>query len=116
VKPRSISDTAIITAIVLPLARGFKAEFKKLRQRQSLEFTSLTTAVAVDNTNKVKIALGGVDPKVVVVEGTTDDDKDELISRCIKGARAVNNDMFTRDYRREMISVYLSNSFKELGF
>ena len=116
VNPRKISDTAIITAILLPVSRDFKAKFKKLRQRKSLEFTSLTTAVSVDNTNKVKIALGGVDPKVVVVEGSIDDDKNELISKSIKRARAINNDMSTRTYRREMIKVYLTNSFKELGF
>jgi len=115
VNPRKISDTAIITTILLPLSRDFKATFKKLRQRKSLEFTSLTTAVSIDNTDRVKIALGGVDPKVVVVEGTTDDDKEVFISKCIKGARAINNDMFTRTYRREMIKVYLTSSFLELG-
>ena len=116
VSPRKISDTAIITDILLPVSRDFKAIFKKLRLRKSLEFTSLTSAVSVDNTNKVKIALGGVDPKVVVVKGTISDDKEVLISKCIKGARTVNTDMFSRTYRREMIKVYLTNSFKELGF
>lgn len=116
VKPRSISETAIISGILVPLGRGFKVIFNKLRQRQSLEFTSLTTAVSVDKGGKVKIALGGVDPKVVVVEGNIKDDREALMTKCIKGARAVDNDMFTRDYRREMIKVYLTNSFKELGF
>jgi 4-hydroxybenzoyl-CoA reductase subunit beta len=115
VKPRNIAETAIISGILVPLTREFRVVFKKLRERQSLEFTSLTTAVAVDDTGKLKIAMGGVDPKVVVVEGTIEDDKEALIAKCIKGARAVNNDMFTRDYRREMIKVYLTNSFKELN-
>lgn len=115
VKPRDISEKAIITSIIIPLSRGFKAIFKKLRQRKSLEFTSLTTSVSIDASGRVKIALGGVDPKVVVVEGTTSDDKALLIKNSVKGARAVNNDMYTRDYRREMIKVYLENSFKELG-
>jgi len=115
VKPRNMSQTAIISGILLPLSRDFKAVFKKLRQRQSLEFTSLTTVVSVDEANKVKIALGGVDPKIVVVEGAVGDDKEKLISKCIKGARAVDNDMFTRTYRREMINVFLTNSFRELG-
>jgi 4-hydroxybenzoyl-CoA reductase subunit beta len=115
VQPRNISETAIITSILLPQSRAFKTVFKKLRQRKSLEFTSLTTAVSTDNNGKVKIALGGVDPKVVVVEGTINDNKDELIKRCIKGSRAVNNDMFTRDYRRKMIKVYLEKAFIELG-
>jgi len=116
VNPRSIDDATIITAVLLPVHKDFKAIFKKLRQRKSMEFTSLTTAVSLDNKDNVKLALGGVDPKVVVVEGRINDDKEELILRCIKGARAVDNDMYSRNYRREMIKVYLANSFRELGF
>lgn len=115
VHPRSIDDKSIITSILIPLNRGFKSVFKKLRQRQSLEFTSLTTAVSVDKSNQVKIALGGVDPKVVVVNGSAESDKQELIKKSIKGARAVDNDMFSRNYRRQMIKVYLENSFDAFG-
>ena len=114
VKPRNISETAILTALFLPLGREFKANFNKLRERESLEFTSLTTAVAIDNNGKLKIALAGVDPKAVVVKGTVADDKAALIKQAIKGARAVDNDMYSRKYRREMISVYLNRSFKQL--
>ncbi|HRN43121.1 MAG TPA: hypothetical protein PK649_13780, partial [Vicingus sp.] len=87
----------------------------KLRERESLEFTSLTTAVAIDKNNKLKIALAGVDPKPVVVEGNVNDDKEELIKKAVKSARAVDNDMYSRKYRREMISVYLKRSFERLS-
>lgn len=116
VNPRNIDEATIITSIIIPLNKEYKAVFKKLRQRKSLEFTSLTTSVSVDKDGKVKIALGGVDPKVVVVEGATKDDRSLLIKKCIKGARAVNNDMYTRNYRRQMIEVYLTKSFDELNF
>src|SRR5690606_26840442 len=46
VKPRNLSETTIVTALYLPLNRSFKTAFFKLRERESLEFTSLTTAVA----------------------------------------------------------------------
>jgi len=114
VKPRTLSETAIITAILLSLNRGFKTAFFKLRERESLEFTSLTSAVAVDKKCKLKIALSGVDPKPVVVEGKIEDDKDTLIKKAIKASRAVDNDMYSRKYRREMISVYLKRSFEKL--
>lgn len=114
VKPRNLSETAIITAILLPLNRGFKTAFFKLRERESLEFTSLTSAVVVDKNGKLKIALSGVDPKPVVIEGKIEDDKDLLIKKAIKAARAVDNDMYSRKYRREMISVYLKRSFEKL--
>jgi len=114
VKPRNLSETAIITALFLPLNRGFKTAFFKLRERESLEFTSLTSAVVVDKNGKLKIALSGVDPKPVVIEGKIEDDKDLLIKKAIKAARAVDNDMYSRKYRREMISVYLKRSFEKL--
>lgn len=114
VTPRNLSETAILTAILLPLNREFKTDFHKLRERESLEFTSLTCAVAIDKNGKLKIALSGVDPKVVVVEGKVNDDKTGLIKKALKGARAIENDMYSRKYRREMISVYLNRSFEKL--
>lgn len=114
VTPRNLSETAILTAIYLPLNRGFKTAFYKLRERETLEFTSLTTAVSVDNTGKLKIALSGVDPKAVVVEADLSEDKQVIIKKATKGARAVDNDMYSRKYRREMIGVYLNRSFKKL--
>lgn len=114
VKPRNLSETAIVTAILLPLNRGFKTAFFKLRERESLEFTSLTSAVAIDKNGKLKIALSGVDPKPVVVEGTVNDDKAALTKKATKAARAVDNDMYSRKYRREMIGVYLDRSFERL--
>lgn len=115
VNPRNLSETAIVTAILLPLNRGFKTAFFKLRERESLEFTSLTSAVALDKNGKLKIALSGVDPKPVVVEGIISDDKAAVIKKAIKGSRAVDNDMYSRKYRREMITVYLERSFSLLN-
>jgi len=110
--PINLSDTAIVSAILLPLNRGFKTAFYKLRERESMEFTSLTSAIALDNKGKLKIALAGVDPKAVVVEGTVQDDKEDLIKKAVKGARAIDNDMYSRKYRREMIGVFLNRSLK----
>jgi len=114
VNPRNLTESAILTAIKLPLNREFKTDFYKLRERESLEFTSLTSAMSIDNKGKLKIALSGVDPKAVVVEGSTNDNKSLLIKKAIKGARAIDNDMYSRKYRREMISVFLNRSFKKL--
>jgi len=115
VNPRNLSETTLLVAILLPLNREFKTVYFKLRERESLEFTSLTSAVALDKDNKLKIALSGVDPKAVIVEGQVGNDKDDLIKKAVKGSRAVDNDMYSRKYRREMIAVYLNRSFKKLG-
>ena len=112
VKPRNISPTAILTAIFLPLNRKFKGQFNKLRERQSLEFTSLTSVITTDANGRIKIALSGVDPKPVVVIGKQGDDPEVLIKLAIKGARAIDNDMYSRKYRRELIGVYLRRGLK----
>lgn len=114
VKPRNLSETAIVTAILLPRGREFKTDFHKLRERESLEFTSLTSALAIDKMGKIKIALSGVDPKAVIVNATKGDDLDTIIKSAVKGSRAIDNDMYSRKYRREMIDVYLRRSFKKL--
>lgn len=114
VKPRNVSSTAILKSILLPMNKGFKVVFNKLRQRESLDFTSLTTAVSLDNSGSLKIAMSGVDPKAVVIEAKSSDNKEDLIKKAIKGARAIDNDMLGRKYRRKMIDVYLRRSFEEL--
>lgn len=114
VHSKNISETALLTAILLPLNQNFKTIFKKLRLRQSLDFTSLTTAVTTDKYNNLNIAISGVDPKVVVVKGTMNDDKGMFVRNALKGARAVDNDMFSRNYRRKMIEIYLNQSFTQL--
>lgn len=114
ITPRNINKTAIVTAVLLPLDRSFRTDFHKLRERESLEFTSLTCAVATDKFGKLKLVLTGVDPKPVVVEGSINDNAEDLIKKAVKGARAIDNDMYSRNYRREMIEVYLKRSFKKI--
>jgi 4-hydroxybenzoyl-CoA reductase subunit beta len=114
VQPRNLDKTAIIKSILLPLNQKFHSVFNKLRQRESMDFTSLTTVVTANKNGKLKIVLGGVDPKPVVVEGTGKTDRDELIKLTLKRSRAIDNEMFSRNYRREMIRVFLRKSFDEL--
>ncbi len=115
IAPRNLSKTAVITSIILPLNRNFKCSFRKLRPREAVDFTSLTAAAAIDNKGKVKIVLGGVDPKPIVIEGLRADDKDELIKKAVKKARIVDNDVYSRGYRKEMITVFLNRIFEELS-
>ncbi len=115
VKPKTIKNTTIIKEIILPLGQNFRCIFKKLRLRETLEFTSLTTVVSINKDNAIRIVLAGVDPKPVLVEGKLNDDTSELVKKAVKGGRAVENDMFSRTYRRDMIPVFLNESFEKLG-
>ncbi len=114
ITPVNLSKTSIIKYIMVPLNRGFRSVFNKLRQRESLEFTSLTTAVTVDKENELIIALSGTDPKPVVIRGTTKSNRDALIKMAILRSRSVDNDMLSRKYRKEMIQVFLTKSFAQL--
>jgi 4-hydroxybenzoyl-CoA reductase subunit beta len=114
VHPRNLDKTSIIKSILLPLDQNFHSVFNKLRQRESMEFTSLTTVVTVNKNGKLKIVLSGVDPKPVIVGGTINSDREELIKQALKRSRAIDNEMFSRNYRREMIRVFLRRSFEKI--
>lgn len=114
VHPRNLDKTSVLKSILLPLNQKFVSIFNKLRQRESMDFTSLTSVVSCNKDGKVKIVLGGVDPKPVVVEGTHKSDQEELIRLALKKSRAIDNDMFSRNYRRQMIHVFLKRSFEKI--
>ncbi len=114
INPRNLPKLALIKNIVLPLDKNFKIIFKKLRPREAVDFTSLTTAVSIDQFGDIKIVLGGIDPKPVVVAGSMNDKKEELIKQALKQSRIVDNDYYSRAYRKEMITVFLNQSFEEL--
>ncbi|MEE9465466.1 MAG: FAD binding domain-containing protein, partial [Candidatus Neomarinimicrobiota bacterium] len=65
---RKLGAGAIITNIELD-RRPRRTWFRKLRTRASLDFTSLTVAAAVDDSDHARVCLGGVAPAPVLVEG-----------------------------------------------
>ena len=114
VHPRNLDKTTIIKSILLPLNQSFYSVFNKLRQRESMDFTSLTTVVTANKNGKIKIVLGGVDPRPVTVEGSPKSDREELIKQALRKSRAIDNEIFSRNYRREMIRVFISRSIDEI--
>ncbi len=114
IEPRKLNRKSLIKSIHIPLNEGFRSVFKKLRQRESLEFSSLTSVITVNRHGRIKIVLGGIDPKPIIIEGTTRDNKQDLIKQAMKKPRIVDNDVFSREYRKEMIGIFLSKSFNEL--
>ena len=114
VNPRNIMKTSVITGLLLPLDRKYRVVFKKLRERQSLDFTSLTSAVSVDKDNNIKIVLAGVDPGPVIVEGPAQTETGKFINEALKKARSIDNEMMTRIFRREMIKHFITESINKL--
>ncbi|MBK9191091.1 MAG: FAD binding domain-containing protein [Crocinitomicaceae bacterium] len=115
VKPKNLPTEAIVHAILIPSDKKYRCHFKKLRERESLEFTSLTCCITADEKNNIRIVLSGVDPKPVLIEGLITDDPETLITRAVKAARTVDNDMYTRKYRREMIKVYINEGITKIN-
>ncbi len=114
VKPRLIKNNELILSVLLPMGENFRASFKKLRLRESLDFASLSTCVSLNKRGEIKIVLGSVDPAPVVVSGKINAVTKELVKECVKKARIVENDVFSRKYRKEMIPVFLNKSFTEI--
>ena len=114
INPRQLNKTAIIKSVLIPFGQDFRSVYKKLRKRETIDFTSLSTAVTVRN-NKLRIVLGGVNVKPVIIDGSIHDDLTSLISQAVSNTRIVDNDTYSRSYRKEMISVFLNRSFKELN-
>ncbi len=111
---KNLNKSSIIKSILLPLNQEFVSTYNKLRQRESMDFTSLTCVVTKNKIGKLRIALGGVDPKPVIVDGDTSSDHEDLIKQCLRNSRAIDNEIFSRNYRREMIAVFLRKSFKAI--
>lgn len=115
VKPRKIKGSSLIRAIHIPIEEGLCSVFKKLRLRRTLEFTSLTTSVTINPAGKLKVVLGGIDPGPVVINKVVKDNLEDIVALALKKSRIVDNDVFSRNYRREMVRVFLRRSFNELG-
>lgn len=112
--PRNIPRTSILKSIILPLEHRYIVVFKKLRPRQAVDFTSLTTAVSLSDNGNIRIVVGGMDPKPIVIDSHKDTDKESLIKSALKKSRTVDNDYYSREYRREMLRLFLEQSFEEL--
>lgn len=114
VSPRAITNSDLITEILIPANKKYRCIFNKLRLRESLDFTSLSTAVCVDDQGTVRIALAGVDPKPVYLETGSGESVSDVCKKLLKSARSVDNDVFTRAYRREMIKEFIEKSYNQL--
>lgn len=111
----AMNRKTLLLSIQIPLGIR-KMAFKKLRPRKTLDFTSLTTVVCVDQEQNLSIVIGGVDPKPVVILGNLNtDDLSTLVNTACKKPRVVENDYYSRPYRKDMIKVFLEQSIKELG-
>ena len=114
VVPRNLSAEDLLISVRLPLGRVSGISYHKLRKRETIDFTSFTSVVSMFNDGQIRIVLGGVHARPVIVDGKVGDDLEALIRDAVANTRIVDNDTYSRGYRKEMIPVFLERSFKEL--
>lgn len=110
----NLDKKTLVKSIEIPFSDK-KVIFKKLRPRKTLDFTSLTTAVSYNANDDLRIVIGGVDPKPIIVEGNLKETAvDTLVTTAVKKPKAVENDFYSRTYRKEMIRVFVEESLGRL--
>ncbi|GAB4203161.1 MAG: xanthine dehydrogenase family protein subunit M [Bacteroidia bacterium] len=111
IRPFNINAGDLITCIHLPVVRRRYFYFK-LRQRESIDFSSMTIAASYDMEKKIlKVAVGGCDPAPVLWEFGVDEKFDfDTIRQRVKKIRIVDNDYYPREYRK----AYLLQRLEEI--
>ncbi len=113
VTPRILNNHSLLLSVEIPVHKNFRAVYKKLRPRKAMDFSSLTSVVSKNDENQLCIVLGAVDPMPVVAKGPLET-KTEMALRALKRSRLVDNDVYSREYRKKMIACYIEKSFEEL--
>ncbi len=102
-----LENDGIILRVEVPIKR-VTSWYRKLRLRESLDFTSCTVAAAVDEERHARVCINGVSMAPVLIEGDLDElSKEELHRRARRKCQTVDNDLLPLKYRREMTYAYL---------
>ena len=97
--------------IAMPVTRW---RYRKLRLRQSLDFTSLTLAATADSQGLIRICVNGVAMAPILISGHRSElTLDGVIKQVRLKAKLVNNDLLPMAYRQEMAAAYLAELWND---
>ena len=97
--------------VATPIKRWW---YRKLRLRQSLDFTSLTLAATADSQGITRICLNGVAMAPILISGHQSElTLDGIIKQARLKARLVNNDLLPMAYRQEMMAACLEELWND---
>lgn len=105
INPFNINPSDLITSIHIPITKR-KYFYYKLRQRSSIDFSSLTIAVAYNTeSHSIVTCIGSCDPQPVSWKFSLDNQINfqDIIKQKVKKIRLVNNDFYSRDYRKYVL-------------
>lgn len=107
-------DNGIIKSIVIG-SKPKQVFYRKLRRRQSIDFSSLTVAAAVGENYTARICLNGISMSPILLEvDLSNYDLADIIARARRACKTVDNDFMPLKYRREMIDIYLTEFFQQV--
>lgn len=101
IRPVRLDKKFILKEIKVPLRKTDDHYFFKLRQRKTLDFGSLTIAFTRVGEKRI-LVVGNADPAPVMFqwENIEEKDKEKFVNDCMKKIRIVENDFYSREYRR----------------
>lgn len=113
--PILLKNDAIIIAINIPVKKR-KYYFYKLRQRNSIDFSSVNLAISFEyNTKLLKISIGSMDPKPILWTFKIDENNfEEFINSKIKKIGVVDNDFYPREYRKSYLMQKLYEAYNHI--
>lgn len=101
--PHALPFDAIVTRIVIPVGEEGRSFFRKIRPRESVDFTNLSLAMRRDG-DEVSAAATGVGPGPAAFHAPATIDPGSLAKELLSRTQIIDNVAFGRLYRREMLS------------
>lgn len=111
----NLENDAILTAIRFKV-RPTRYTYRKIRSRQSIDFSSLTGAGVVDASDMLRVCFNGVSPSPVLLEfpaGNLNASEIQTLAR--RSSKTVDNDLLPLKYRRSMIDTLVGEIVQELS-
>jgi xanthine dehydrogenase YagS FAD-binding subunit len=106
-------------AIIAAVRLGRRPErwwYRKLRNRESVDYTSLTIAGARHAERQVRVCLGGVSMSPVLLSAEAGETSlESMKTQARRACKTVDNDSMPLSYRRAMIDALLEDLWHSLG-
>lgn len=114
-QPHTLNNSDLIVSVHIPLTQR-KYFFYKLRVRRSIDFSSLTLVLSFeDKTGMLKIGIGAVDPQPILwTYSVSENNFETFVQSKIKKIGIVDNDFFSRDYRKNLLKNKLSDWYRNI--
>lgn len=112
-RPHSLPFDAIVTRILIPAGGEERCYFRKVRPRESIDFTNLSLSMR-RHEDELSVAASGVGPGPAVVHATVDIDPGSLAKKLLSRTQIIDNVAYGRFYRREMLARLVADGMTTL--